>query len=121
MLRAENGSSFEAAVKRSRWSDRDAEVVLSAWQEAGGSLSAFARKHGVDAWRLMRWRRRLSKGSGIQFRRVKVVRPQADALRSRGEGGVEVVLRGGRRVVVRRGFDPTFLAEVVQAVESWAC
>ena len=121
MVRTENGSSLEVALKRSRWSDRDAEVILSAWQEAGGSLSAFARKHGVDAWRLMRWRRRLSKGATIQFRRVELVRPRAETSSSRAEDGVEVVLRGGRRVVVRRGFDPAFLKEVVRALESWAC
>lgn len=120
MARTETDSRIELVVKRRRWSDHDAEVVLSAWQETGGSLSAFARKHGVDPWRLMRWRRRLGKGAAIRFHRVRVARPRADES-SRGEGGVELVLCGGRRVVMQRGFDAALLEEVVRAVESWTC
>ena len=121
MARTENGSRIEQVVKRRRWSDHDAEVVLSAWQETGGCLSAFARKHGVDPWRLMRWRRRLGKGAAIRFHRVKVARPRAAAM-SRGDSGrVELVLHGGRRVVVQAGFDAGLLEKLVRTVESWTC
>ena len=34
MTRTENDSRLELVVKRRRWGVRDAEVVLSAWQEA---------------------------------------------------------------------------------------
>ena len=67
--------TFALILKRRRWSIRDAEVVLSAWRESGDSLSQFARRHGLEAWRLMRWRRQLTKGAAIQFHRVKVVPP----------------------------------------------
>jgi hypothetical protein len=121
MARTETDSRLDLVVDRPRWSVRDAEVVLSAWQEAGGSLSAFGRNHGVDPWRLMRWRRRLGKRAAIRFHRVKVVRARA-ATFSRGDGGgVALVLRDGRRVVVQPGFDAGLREKLVRAVESWTC
>lgn len=121
MARTETDSRVELVVKRRRWSVGDAEVVLSAWQEAGGSLSAFGRKHGVDPWRLMRWRRRLGKRAAIRFSRVKVVGPRAATTWQGDGGGVELVLRDGRRVVVQPGFDARLLEVLVRTVESWTC
>src|SRR5574341_2547139 len=121
MARPKNDLRIEQVVKRRRWSGDDAEVVLSAWQEAGGSLSAFARKYGVDPWRLMRWRRRLGKTGALRFHRVKVVRSRAAGSVRSGRGGVELVVRDGRRVVVQPGFDAALLEELVRTVESWTC
>jgi hypothetical protein len=36
-------------------------------------------------------------------------------------GALELVVGGERRILVRRGFDPEVLAELVRAVESWEC
>lgn len=94
--------------------------MLSVWHESGDSLSRFASRHGLVAWRLMRWRRLLGKQATIQFHPVKLVRPPSRE-RATVTGGVELVLRDGRRVVIRRDFDAALLEDVVRAVESWSC
>jgi hypothetical protein len=43
----------------------------------------------------------------------------AGAEAANSDGGVAVVARGGRRVVVGRDFDEELLARVVRVVESW--
>jgi len=40
---------------------------------------------------------------------------------SGGEDGVTLLLRGGRRVAVRRGFDEELLAQLLGVEESWSC
>jgi hypothetical protein len=107
---------FTRILKSRRWRAADAEVVLAAWQASGESVSGFARRHGLDAWRLMRWRVRLSKTTAIQFHRVKVAKTAEEVASG---VGVELVLGGGRRIAVHRGFDATVLAELVRTVESW--
>ena len=119
MTRKPSHTTFAALLKRRRWSARDAEEVLSAWRESGEPLSKFAARHGLVAERLLRWRR-VTRGSAIQFRPVKVVRATRDEDPWVGSG-VELVLRGGRRVAVGRDFDAALLEALVRAVESWPC
>ena len=107
------------ALKRRRWSAVEAESVLSVWRQSGDSLAGFARRHGLDAWRLMRWRRKLSQDSEtIRFHPVEVVAERRPA----EAAGVELVLcDGARRIVIHRGFDVQLLEDVVRTVESWSC
>ncbi len=120
MTRKPSHPTLAPVLKGRRWGAGEAEIVLAAWRESGVSLSAFARRHGLDAWRLMRWRRRLAKDAAIQFHRVEVVAAPSGEEVS-GTSGVELVLRDGRRVAVRRGFDAALLGDLVRAVESWSC
>ncbi len=117
MTHKPNHATVTGVLKRRRWSVRDAEVVLNAWRESGEPLSKFTARHGLVAERLLRWRR-VTRASGIQFRPVRVV--PRDAAASVGSS-VELVLRGGRRVAVRRDFDAALLEALVRAVESWSC
>jgi transposase-like protein len=120
MTRTRSHAALGSVLKRRRWGAVEAEVVLAAWRESGVSLSAFARRHGLDAWRLMRWRRRLAQVTSIQFHRVKVVAaPRAET--AADGSGLELLLRDGHRVAVRRGFDAALLEDLVRAVESWSC
>jgi transposase-like protein len=41
------------------WTDDDARTVLEEWRRSGDSIAAFARSHGVSAWRLYSWRKKL--------------------------------------------------------------
>ena len=120
MTRKASHPTIAQTLKRRRWTAQDAEAVLSAWRESGESLSRFARRHGLDAWRLMRWRRLLGKDGAVQFHPVKVVSTSSGALAPVGEA-LELVLRDGRRVAVRRGFDALLLEDLVRTVESWPC
>jgi hypothetical protein len=93
-------------------------VVLDACRESGLSLSQFAQRHEVSRSRLMRWRSRLKKKeTAIRFHPVRVI-AQSEA---EPADTLELIVRGGRRVSIRRGFDAALLEEVVRLVESWPC
>ena len=84
-------------------------------QRCGGmSVAAFCAGRGVAVSTLYRWRRRLAAGS--EFVEAKVAGAPAG---TRSAGVIEVRLRGGRRLLVRReGFDRELLADVVATLES---
>ncbi len=121
MVRKQSKSRLAMVVKRRRWRSGDASVVLSAWQSSGESMSAFTRRYGLDPWRLKYWRRRLAEDEAIELHPVKLIAGSVRGEASAGSAGVELVLRGGRRVVVQRGFDAELLEELVRAAESWPC
>jgi hypothetical protein len=120
MTRKQTQSRLAPILKRQYWHAADAALVVSAWQESGSSMSAFARRQGLDPRRLMRWRRRLATQSVVRFHPVQVVSASSGAP-APDSGGVEIVLHGGRRVAVRRGFDALLLEQVVRAAETWSC
>jgi len=80
--------------------------------------AAFCRQHGLIPCTLSNWLRErkpadvgagAAPGSPIEF--VRVAR--------RGEATSELaILAGGARIVVRRGFDPKLLRDVVSALSS---
>ena len=116
-----NSTSFvlTAAASRPYWRVEDAEAVLKVWHESGVSVSAFARRHGINVARLLRWRRRLAQEGGLEFHPVKLVLESNNG--GTATGAVELVLRNGHRVAVHRGFDGVLLEELVRSVESWSC
>jgi transposase len=112
-------------LQSSYWRPADASLVLAAWSQSGLSLSAFARRHGIKPKRLWRWYERLGDRSSPAetpaFLPVRLLFAGKQDEQPRGDGSIELVLQGGRRVVVRPGFDATLLAQLVRAVESWSC
>lgn len=52
-------SSLAAPWPQQRWTTRDARRVLAAWKASGLTLSAFARRRGLQVQRLSWWKRRL--------------------------------------------------------------
>lgn len=116
--RKSHQSQLKAVLASTYWRAKDAEVVLEAWRKSGLPLSRFAEEHGVSRSRLMRWRSRLKKKEPpIHFHPVRVI-AQSD---TEQEDTLELIVRGGRRVSVRRGFDAALLEELVRLVESWPC
>lgn len=104
------------------WGPADAQEVLDLWRQSGTTLSAFAREHGLCRNRLARWRDRLDEradSSELKFHRVRVV--GSPTRQETGPGCIEIVLAGGRRVVVRQGFDDSSLAAVIRVLESLSC
>ena len=119
-------SALRNAAENPYWRQPDAELVLSLWQHSGQSLSAFGRQFGISVQRLGRWRRRLQDRQLPALYPVELGVAPADAAGLApatlgGDGEVELVLRGGRRVAVRPGFDAEHLAQVAAVVESWGC
>ncbi len=82
-------------------------------RSSGLSVAAFCARHGVAVSSLYAWGRRLA--AVPAFVEAKVADVPAG---TRSTGVIEVRLRGGRRLLVRReGFDRALLVEVVAALE----
>lgn len=93
-----------------RWTERDAAAVLTALDESGLSVYAFATREGLDADRLYRWRARLS-GSGRRRSPAFVeIKPAATS-------PIEVLLRSGLVLRVPGGFDEGTLRRLVGALD----
>lgn len=109
--------SLTSVKGRSRWRASDAREVLAAWRASGESLAAFTRRHDLSYYRIQSWRKRLSESSvPPTFHPVRVV--DARSLSNGAESDpIAVVVRGGRRVVVGAGFDPSVLVRLVEALE----
>jgi transposase-like protein len=79
---------------------------------SGLSVAAFCARHGIAVPSLYAWRRRLAAAPAF-------VEVEEAPRTSRSGGVIEVRLRGGRRLLVRREtFDCALLVEVVEALES---
>lgn len=122
--------ALREAVRSDYWRAETAAVVLAAWEASGESLTTFARRHGLRLKRLSRWQARLRHGrasAGPAFHPV-VVR---DSARDAGERNgivsspqttdLELLLPGGHRIAVRRGFDAEVLRELLRALEGDRC
>ena len=124
------GAELRAALQCDYWRAESAGLIVAAWEQSGETLAAFARRHGVRPNRLARWRDQLRKTRGparLRFHPVKVRETPVDGIArsvpavAEGGGGLELVLRGGRRILVARGFDAAVLVELVRVLESGPC
>lgn len=119
--RHEESVELDQALQTSYWREAEARAVLRALTESGVSLPSFAARHGIEPGRLRRWEKRLGREPKFTFHPVEVVdgAPEARAEISGQSEVLELVLRGGRRVVVGAEFDADFLRRLVATVESW--
>lgn len=81
-------------------------------RSSGLSVAVFCARHGIAACSLYAWRKKLAaKPAFVEVRETLGS--------SRSSGMIQVRLRGGRRLRVRReSFDRALLVEVVAALES---
>jgi hypothetical protein len=97
--------------------------VIERQQASGLSVAAFCRSSGVPTSSFFAWKRRLagSPAGALATSPTGMVPGFVEAtisdLRCRA-GSIQVRLRGGRRVLVGRGFDRDLLAEVVDFFEA---
>jgi hypothetical protein len=91
--------------------------LISGQQSSGLSVTRFCRRHGVSTPSFYAWRKRLAAVGVERFVEVHVA--QADG-RATEPSVIEVCLGGGRRVVVRPGFDATTLRQVITLLEGMA-
>lgn len=110
----------EATIRaEARW-----RAVVSAWSKSGQEVGTYCEEHGVNRSDFYRWRKRLQRLKRPEFIPVHVVaRETPRGARPLTAGaGVEVVLRGGVRLRLKRGFDPTVLSAAVRVLaEGGAC
>jgi len=86
------------------------------------SAAEFCRRNGIAASSFFAWKRRLGPAAAA-FVEGKLVddkssRSVTSPVGASDSSTIDVCLRGGRRVRVRRGFDHALLAEVVAAMEA---
>jgi hypothetical protein len=93
-------------------------ALVRQWDASGETREAFARRHGLTVSRLDYWKRQLRQASArdaaVGFAPVRVV----GDLDTQASAGVEVVLAGGERVVVRDGASVDLLRTVLTALRA---
>lgn len=95
--------------KAERWSAADARAIIEEQERSGLSVWRFAEKWGFVPERLYRWRRKLRvEQNAVQFLEVRT---------EAGVAPIEIVLRGGHRVLVRGSVDVDALRAIVITLE----
>jgi transposase len=133
---AESGG--QVGRRRRNWSEAEKRRIVAESHEPGVSVSVVARRHDVNANQVFTWRRRQrEQDPGIPpsgFVPIVVAPPACGASAAdekpaaqRSEdtaaclppatGRLEIVLAGGRRVIVDRAVDAAALARVVAVLE----
>jgi hypothetical protein len=100
-------------ARSGRWTEREAREALSALEESGESLAAFAKREGLSSERLYRWRAKLTKQAFVE------VRPEP--MRAEDGGVLEVVVATGRVVRVPSDFNASALRRLLSVLEADAC
>lgn len=116
------------ALESRYWSEREAGAVLTAWHRSGESATAFARRQGLVPSRLLRWEARLSgkrREGQPHFHPVEVVPTRSTGhpaeVAPAHDDKLELVVCASRRILIRRGFDPELLLELVRVLEAGSC
>src|SRR5262249_50948827 len=99
-----------------RWTEKDARAALAEFAQSGKPVTVFARERGLTVQRLYWWRRRLAGGEGITFQEIAVGQTGSVGNADSGAFEIEIVLRGGAIVRLRRGFDSVALAKVLEVL-----
>lgn len=102
--------------RSSPWSTADARAVFVEQAASGLSLSAFARREGLEEGRLYRWRRELAGEAKRPW--AAASQPAVIELRAgpRPAERVEIVLASGVTLRVAETIDPSALARLVTAL-----
>lgn len=118
-----------------QWTEAEARAAVAEWRASGLTVRAFCAPRGYSRSRLQVWRDRFDAatrlGETVRARRRQNRAVAANAVATLipvrlverdacGETPIEVAVRSGQIVRVRRGFDPEALAAVVRALEG-AC
>ena len=110
------------ADTRRRWSEEEKLAIVEESKTA--PVARVAKKHGVAASLLFRWRKALGiRVRGLASRPangfVRVALPSpTDAADGRcGQGAIEIVLFGGRRIIVGKDVDAASLGRILDVLE----
>jgi hypothetical protein len=93
--------------------------IIEGQRSSGLTVAAYCRDRGVTEGSFYTWKRRLrspaksNRSSAPEF--VEVKPPSASAV-----GAIEICLHGERRLLVRGGFDPDLLMDLVRTLEGTA-
>jgi len=115
------------ASTRRRWSEAERRTILAEADQRGVTVSEVARRHGLSPSLLFRWRRELGKAKKRVTPEpafVPLALPAPASLpderkpaSSRSMGKIEIVLDGGRRIIVGTDVDTAALRRIVDVLE----
>ena len=122
--------------RRRRWSEAQKRQIVAETHEPGVSVPMVAQRYNLNANQIFRWRRlfREPERAGVADRFVPVVveaapgqevgtatmPPPSESVVAEGvpaAGRMEIVLAGGRRVIVDRAVDGAALSRVIAVLE----
>lgn len=118
--------------RRRRWTEAEKLRIVAESMAGRRRVSATARRHGISRSQLNTWRRLALEGRLIgavapeqefapRFAPVaiaaEVAGPAAGQDDRSGPGRIEIMLAGGRRLIVSEAVDAAALARIVAAVE----
>ena len=131
---AESGG--QVGCRRRRWSEAQKRQIVAETHEPGVSVPMVAQRYNLNANQVFKWRRqfREPERAGVAGRFVPVVveaapgqepdaaamSPPSESIVAEGQpatGRMEIVLAGGRRVIVDRAVDGPALARVIGVLE----
>src|ERR1700729_982408 len=91
--------------------------IVDGQQASGLTVAAYCVERGITQGTFYTWKRRLrSPAKTNRLPKPAFVEVKPSSLPA--TGAIEICLHGGRRLLVRRGFDRDLLMDVVRAVES---
>ncbi len=100
-----------------RWTEQIAREVVAALEDSGESLAAFAKREGISAKRLYRWRARLSTQGALAFVELSPCKVAPVV----GTGVFEIVIGSVRSVRVPPDFDASALRRLLDVLEAERC
>lgn len=114
------------ATTRRRWSAAERRTILAEADADGAVVSEVARRHGVSASLLFRWRRLRKEAKSTRrpepaFVPLALPAPtmpsEATSAPVHDDDKIEIVLGGGRRIIVGKDVDTAALRRIVEVLE----
>ena len=110
-------SEGEVGRPRRRRSRAEAEQLVVEYEAGGTSREEFCRKYGLACSTLARYQRRREQGQDEGADPNRWLAVELSGAHPAGASGLAVVLKGGRRIEVGRGFDAQTLQQLVSVLE----
>ena len=110
-------SEGEVGRPRRRRSRAQAEQLVVEYAASGMSREEFCRKHGLALSTLARYQRRREQGQDEGAGPSRWLAVELSGAHPAGASGLAVVLKGGRRIEVGRGFDSQTLQQLVSLLQ----
>ena len=117
-----------ASTRRS-WSREQKLAIVAEVGVSGASVSQVARRHGLNAGLLFRWRREFQSKPGVPESKagkgmpapqsfVPIMLPPLEAPAPAKPGAIEIVIAGGRTLRVGADADTAALVRIITALET---
>ncbi len=109
----------KAVVVQRRRRPAEIQQLVAEYQASGLSRVEFCRQKGLSLATLARYGKRLAQGDGLPGSRWLAVEVSGDGAElERGAGSrLALVLAGGRRIEIGRGFDARTLTQLLSVLE----